>query len=59
MILASYAVGARGSLIEEKREVLFEYQPDSKNHEIYNRVYEIYNELYSSVSSLYPKVSQY
>ncbi len=59
MLLASYAIGARESLIEEKREVLFEYQPDSKNHEIYNRVYEIYNQLYSSVSSLYPKLSQY
>lgn len=59
MLLASYAIGARKSLIEEKREVLFEYQPDSKNYEIYNRVYEIYNQLYNSVSHLYSKISQY
>lgn len=59
MLLASYAIGARNNLIEDEREVLYEYIPDEKNHEIYNKLYEVYNQLYESVSHLFPKLNQY
>ncbi|AZT89481.1 xylulokinase [Caldicellulosiruptor changbaiensis] len=58
MLLAAVAIGARESLIEEKREVLFEYTPNPDNQRVYDRVYEIYNELYNSVSNIYPKISE-
>jgi len=58
MLLAAVAIGARESLIEEKREVLFEYMPNPNNQRVYDKVYEIYNELYNSVSSIYPKISK-
>lgn len=55
MFFVLYVIGVRESLIEEKREVFFEYQLDSKNYEIYNRVYEIYNQFYNLVFSFYLK----